>query len=202
MEKERKHSKIILILLLILIIGLSIGFAAFASRLKIETSASVTMDPNLFKVVFSSSPTSANQGNIIYEGKAVGGVFEKNATTISSLNANFTAPGQSAVWKFYAYNDGEYDAFLNKVTLGAIVCTPDDADPAKVLEAAKGINIKISVGGQVYNSTTENINLHPLTVGKGEEVVVTLEYAKGSVYTEGTFNVNIGDILLEYNSID
>ena len=54
MEKERKHNKAILILLLILILGLSIGFAAFASRLKIQSSATVSPDANSFKVAFSS----------------------------------------------------------------------------------------------------------------------------------------------------
>lgn len=202
MEKERKHNKLILIILLILILGLSIGFAAFTSKLKIQSTATVSPDANSFKVVFSSKPNVLEEGNIVLGGKATGGVFEKNATTLSSLNANFTAPGQTATWKFYAYNNGEYDAFLNSVTLGAIVCTPDGADPAKVIEAAKGINIKISVGGQTYTSTTEGINSHILQKGKGEEVIVTLSYADGSAIVDGKFNVNIGDIILEYNSAD
>lgn len=202
MEKERKHNKLILIILLILILGLSIGFAAFTSKLKIQSTATVSPDANSFKVVFSSKSNVLEEGNIVLGGKATGGVFEKNATTLSSLNANFTAPGQTATWKFYAYNNGEYDAFLNSVTLGAIVCTPDGADPAKVIEAAKGINIKISVGGQTYTSTTEGINSHILQKGKGEEVIVTLSYADGSAIVDGKFNVNIGDIILEYNSAD
>lgn len=202
MEKERKHNKVILILLLILILGLSIGFAAFASRLKIQSSATVSPDANLFKVAFSSKSNVPEEGNIVLGGKATGGVFEKNATILSSLNANFTAPGQIATWKFYAYNSGEYDAFLNSVTLGAIVCTPDGADPAKVIEAARGIDINISVGGQTYTSTTEGINSHILQKGKGEEIIVTLTYADGSAIVDGKFNVNIGDIILEYNSAD
>jgi len=202
MEKERKQNKVILVILLILMIGLSIGFAAFTSKLKIQSSATVSPDANSFKVAFSSKANVLEEGNIILGGKATGGVFEKNATTLSSLNANFTAPGQSATWKFYAYNAGEYDAFLNKVTLGAIVCTPDGADPEKVLEAAKGISIKISVGGQTYNSTTEGISSHSLPKEKGEEVIVTLTYAEESAMVDGRFNVNIGDIILEYNSAD
>ena len=202
MEKDRKHNKAILILLLILILGLSIGFAAFTSKLKIQSSATVSPDANSFRVVFSSKPNVLEEGNIVLGGKATGGVFEKNATTLSSLNANFTSPGQEATWKFYAYNSGEYDAFLNAVTLGTIVCTPDGADPAKVIEASKGISIKISVGEQIYTSTTDGINSHNLLKGKGEEIIVTLTYADGSAMVDGKFNVNIGDIVLEYNSAD
>lgn len=202
MEKENKNKKVILIILLLLVIGLTIGFAAFTSQLKIQLSATVSPDPSNFKVVFSSSATSATQGSLIYGGVAQGGIFEQNATTLSGLTANFTAPGQTAIWKFYSFNAGEYDAFLNKVSLGAIVCVPDGADPNKVAEAAKGISIKISVGGQTYTSSNEAIDSHGLAKGVGEEVVVTLEYAAGSAAVDGKFDVSIGDITLEYNSAD
>lgn len=202
MEKERKNKKIILIILLILILLLSVGFAVFTVKLKIQSTASVSPDPNSFKVVFSSSLTSSLKGQPVYAGKAEGGAFEKDATTISGLNANFTAPGQTATWKFYAYNDGEYDAFLNKVTLGEISCVPDGADPAKVAEAQKGLNIIISVGGEMYVKTNDNINSHKLPKGTGEEIVVILQYLAGSAVTDGDFNVTIGDITLDYNSAD
>ena len=51
MEKERKNKKIILIILLIAILLLSIGFAAFNAHLKIQSSATVSPDPESFKVV-------------------------------------------------------------------------------------------------------------------------------------------------------
>lgn len=202
MEKERKNKKVLLIMLLLAVILLTIGFAAFTAQLRIQSSASVSPDPSNFKVLFSSSATSSVQGPIIYGGVAEGGIFEQNATTLSGLSANFTAPGQFATWKFYAFNAGEYDAFLNKVTLGAVICTPDGADPAKVAEAAKGISIKISIGGQEYSSSNESINSHELAKGNGEEVIVTLTYAAGSAAVDGNFDVSIGDITLEYNSAD
>lgn len=202
MEKERKNKKTILIILLIAVIALAIGFAAFTTQLKIKSSATVSPDPSNFKVVFSSSATSEATGNIIRGGRAEGGTFEKNATTLSGLTANFTAPGQTATWKFYAFNGGQYDAFLNKAILGSIVCIPDGADPAKVAEASKGISIKISAGGQEYTSSDENINSHSLAKGVGEEVIVTLTYAAGSTAVDGNFDVTIGDIILEYNSAD
>lgn len=201
-EKERKNKKWLLIILLLIVIGLAIGFAVFTVQLKIQSSATVSPDPSNFKVVFSSSATSATEGKIIYGGKAEGGKFEKNATTLSGLSANFTAPGQMATWKFYAFNGGEYDAFLNAVSLGAIICIPDGADPAKVAEAAKGISIKISVDGQTYASSNDKIDSHRLVKGTGEEIVVTLTYATGSTAVDGNFDVSIGDITLEYNSAD
>lgn len=202
MEKERKNKKIILIILLLLVILLSVGFAVFTARLKIQSSATVTPDPSAFKVVFSSSVTNSVAGSPVLGGYATAGAFTKDSTTLSGLSANFTAPGQSATWKFYAYNAGEYEAFLNMVTLGAITCVADGADPVKVAEAQKGISIKISVDGVEYTLSNENIDSQPLAIKSGEEVVVTLSYAEGSAAVDGKFNVLIGDILLEYNSAD
>lgn len=203
MEKERKNKKIILVILLIAIILLSIGFAVFTSQLKIQSSATVSPDPSAFKVVFSSSATSSVEGTPVYGGLASGGKFEKDATTISGLNVNFTAPGQTATWTFYSFNDGEYNAFLNKVILGEIKCiAAEGTDPVKVEEASKGMSIKINVGGQEYTKTDEAVNSHTLAKNAGEEVVVTLSYADGSAGVDGNFDVIIGDISLEYNSAD
>ena len=203
MEKERKNKKVILVILLIAIILLSVGFAVFTSQLKIQSSATVSPDPSAFKVVFSSSATASVEGEPVYGGLAAGGKFEKDAATISGLNANFTAPGQVATWTFYSFNDGEYNAFLNKVKLGKIKCiAAEGTDPVKVAEAEKGINIKISVGGQEYTKTDEAINSHSLAKNAGEQVVVTLSYDDGSAGVDGNFDVIIGDITLEYNSAD
>ena len=203
MEKERKHKKIILTILLIAIIALSLGFAAFTTKLKIQSSATVSPDPTNFKVVFSSSATSSVKGAPIYGGTASGGTFEKDATTISGLNASFKAPGETATWTFYSFNDGDYDAFLNKVTVGKITCIPaEGTDAAKVEQASKGISIKVSVGGNEYTVTDEAINSHALAKGTGEKIIVTLTYAAGSATVDGDFEVSIGDITLEYNSAD
>lgn len=203
MEKERKNRKIILIVLLIAVLALSIGFAAFTSKLRIQSGATVTPDPTAFKVVFSSSATSSIEGTPIYGGKASGGTIDKGATTISGLNANFTAPGQEATWTFYAFNDGEYNAFLNAVTVGTISCIADEGtDPVKVTEASKGIKLKVSVGGKEYTSSDNAIDSHGLTKNTGEQVIVTLTYEEGSTTVDGNFDVIIGDITLEYNSAD
>lgn len=203
MEKERKSKKIILIILLILLIGLSIGFAAFNSNLRIQSAASVTPDPNSFKVVFSTSSTSSVEGTPVLGGVANGGTLKKDSTIISDLSANFTAPGQTATWKFYSFNSGIYNAFLNKVTLGTISCIANEGtDTNKVAEAAKGINIKVSVGGNEFTSTSENIDLHTLAKETGEEIIVTLTYAEGSALVDGSFDVVIGDIILGYDSVD
>lgn len=203
MEKERKTKKIILVVLLVLLIVLSVGFAAFNASLKIQSGATVTPSPDSFKVVFSTSKTSSVEGAPIYGGEAQGGTFTKDATTISGLSANFTAPGQIATWKFYSYNSGLYNAFLNKVILGSIsFIAGEGTDAQKVAEATNAIKIKISVGGKEFTSTNEAIDEHELAKNQGEEIIVTLTYGSESPLVDGNFEVVIGDITLEYNSAD
>lgn len=210
MEKSRKNKKIILIVLILVVVGLSIGFAAFGSQLTINSSASVTMDGSTFKVGFSdsqsgltgTSTTSTTTGAGV---TAVDGQFENNNLTISGLTASFTGPGQSVTWKTYAYNDGQFDAFLKSVTVGKITCVADSESgttQAYVDEAAKGISIKVSVGGDVYSATNTNITNSKLEMGKAEEVLITLAYADGSAIADGDFDVQIEPIQLNYSSVD
>lgn len=204
MGKSRKAKKSILIVLLLLVVGLSIGFAAFNSNLTIKSSATVKPDKSTFRVVFSTSKTESAGGAAELDGTyAKGGTFAQDSTTLEGLSATFTAPGQTATWKLNSFNDGEFDAFLNTVTVGAITCTPKEGtDPAKVTEAAKGISIKVTVGGVDYDVTTEGITAHTLKKGTGEEVIVTLTYKAQSAIADGDFDVAIGDIILGYDSID
>ena len=210
MEKSRKNKKIVLIVLVLIVVGLSIGFAAFGSQLTINSSASVTMDGSTFKVGFSDSQTgltgTSTTSTVVGTGvTAVDGQFANNNLTISGLAASFTGPGQSVTWKTYAYNDGQFDAFLKSVTVGKITCVADSESgttQAYVDEAAKGISIKVSVGGDKYSATKTNITNSKLEIGKAEEVLITLEYADGSAIADGDFDVQIEPIQLNYSSVD
>lgn len=204
MEKSRKTKKSILIVLLLVVVGLSIGFAAFTSKLTIKSSATVKPNPNTFKVVFSTDSSESQGGSVTTDGTyAKGGSFATDATTIEGLTAEFTAPGQTATWEIYSLNNGEFDAFLNSVTVGNITCeAKEGTDNDKVTEAAKGIKLKVEVGSAQYETTTTGISSHPLAKGNSEKVKVTLSYEAGSAIADGDFTVKVGDIILGYDSVD
>lgn len=204
MEKSRKTKVGILIFLLVMVVLLTVGFAAFGSELTIKSSAEVKGNENAFSVVFSASKTEATGGDPVCSGNATGGTFDQPTTVLSGLTANFTEPGQKATWTVYSFNRGQFDAFLNSVTLGNIVCTAGpNTDQVKVNEAAKGISIKVTVGGVTYTDDELDILGHELAIGSGEEVKVELEYAAGSAIADGDFAVAVdGDIVLNYESID
>ena len=129
----------------------------------------------------------------------------KGNKTSPGLSANFTGPGQSVTWKTYAYNAGQFDAFLKSVTVGKITCVADKESgttQAYVDEAAKGISLKVVVGGDTYTSTNGNITNSKLLINNAEEVSITLTYADGSAIADGDFEVQIAPIQLNYSSVD
>lgn len=203
MEKSRKTKKSVLIILLLLVVGLSIGFAAFASKLTISSSATIKGNAQNFKVVFSDSATSVSGTSAVTAGKATsGGSF--SGTELTGLKAEFTEPGQTATWTVYAYNAGQFDAFLNDVTIGEITGTAlSSTTQSFVDEAIKGVKVSVKVGASnAYTTTTSGISNHKLTQGNGEAITITLSYEAGSAIADGDFTVNIGEIKLNYESID
>lgn len=202
MEKSRKAKKNILIILLLVVVGLSIGFAGFASQLTIQNfNATVKGDESSFKVVFSESTTEATGNSATTGGKAQGGTF--SGTELTGLTAEFTAPGQTATWELYAFNDGQFDAFLKSVTIGTVTGTAlEGTTQSYVDEAIKGIKIKVDVRGEEYTATRGSITSHELAKGQGEKITVTLTYEAGSATADGDFTVNVGKILLDYDSVD
>ena len=95
MEKNRNAQVIAIIALVVRVVGLSIGFASFSSAIdKVEVN----------EIVPTAEPTSLTTTNATIDNSV--------DPTISNLSATFTEPGQSVVYKFYAYNAGELNANL------------------------------------------------------------------------------------------
>lgn len=200
-----RKKQIITIVTLLVIMGLSVGYAAFSSVLTIVSSASVKPDSSSFSVLFSSSGSSQVTNSVT--GVGSGGATATNAsisgTTISGLKANFTAPGQTVTYTFYAHNVGQYDAYLRDVSFGdGKNCVAGSGTSADFVNAAcDDINISVSVGGNLY-STDSSIYNHVLAKGKYELVEVVISYDSGGDVADGNFDISLGDISLVYSSVD
>ena len=217
MEKNRTGQVIALLALVVGVVGLSIGFAAFSSVLKIQSNATVTPDSDTLNVDFSSSstevvtdeitPVATPNSLVVTNAK----IDNTNDPTISNLSATFTEPGQKAVYTFYAYNAGELTAYLKSIVYANVtgenstkVCTAKSGTTdALVQKACDGISVKVKVGSEAEtNSGIANITSHSLLKGVGEQVTVTLEYAADAERADGDFTVSFGDITLNYSSVD
>jgi len=238
MEKKRGNQVMAIAALFIAVIGLSLGFAAFSNTLTISSSASVTPDASVFNVDLSTVATgaTATAGNVqgvlaptpvadsyneehftagtaTIANEAITAGSTSNAS-ITGLRANFTEPGQSVTYTFYAKNVGQLEAFLNSVVFenasgqsSAKVCTPGTGATAALVNAAcNAISIKVSVGGTEFTGSDAAVSGHSLAIAGNETVVVTITYASetevGEYRADGPFEVAFGDIVLTYGSVD
>ena len=217
MEKNRKIQIIAIVALVIGIVGLSIGFAAFSSVLNIQTSANVKPDSSTLNVDFSTAEDKMEIAEIIPTATpnslvTTNGVIDNSGDpTISKLSATFTEPGQSVVYKFYAYNAGELNAYLKSIVFSNVtdqnttkICTAGQGTTdALVQKACDKISVKIKVGNELETTTGKaSITGHALSKGNGELVTVTLEYEAGADRADGDFTVTFGNITLNYSSVD
>ena len=217
MEKNRKIQMIAIVALVIGIVGLSIGFAAFSSVLNIQTSANVKPDSSTLNVDFSTAEDKMEIAEIIPTATpnslvTTNGVIDNSGDpTISKLSATFTEPGQSVVYKFYAYNAGELNAYLKSIVFSNVtdqnttkICTAGQGTTdALVQKACDKISVKIKVGNELETTTGKaSITGHTLSKSNGELVTVTLEYEAGADRADGDFTVAFGNITLNYSSAD
>ena len=215
MERKDSTRIIAIIAVVVAVIGLSVGFAAFSNTLTIKSSANVTPSATDFDVNFSNSNTAEQAGDVTGVGtnNATGDtatIDNTDSPTISGLKANFTEPGQTVTYSFYAHNAGKYDAFLNAITYANVdgdtatkVCTAGVGTDATMVEAAcNGISVTVKVGSNTYTGSNDSIADHLLAIDGYEEVVVTIEYASDATRADGDFTVDFGDITLTYGSVD
>ena len=84
-----------------------------------------------------------------------------------------------------------------------IVCVAAEGTNANmVASACQGISIKVKVGTTTFVEPTPTITSHELPIDQYEPVEVTIEYKTGAARADGDFQVNIGDIVLTYGSVD
>ena len=217
MEKNRKVQIIAIVALIVGIVGLSIGFAAFSSVLNIQASANVKPDSSTLNVDFSSAEDKVEIAEITPTATpntlvTTNGVIDNSGDpTISNLSATFTEPGQSVVYKFYAYNAGELNAYLKSIVFSNVtgqnatkICTAaQGTTDTLVQKACDKISVKVKVGNELETTTGKaSITGHALSKGNGELVTVTLEYEAGADRADGDFTVAFGNITLNYSSVD
>jgi len=210
--------KVLVSVALISVLGISIGFAAFSSSLRIKTKLGVTPDSSTFGVVFSSNSSKEETNDISPQvsGDNSSNIVATDATinnssvypTVGDIHATFTAPGQSVSYTFYALNKGKYDAYLTSVVLNPldsgsfIECTPGvGTDATKVALACKDISVQIQVGSESFTSTKLGIENHLLLQDKSETVTITFSYSgTTSTLVDGPFDISVGNIYLTYGT--
>lgn len=214
MKNDRVYKIIAVVAIIIGIAGVTIGYAAFSNNLTINSAAEVTPSDANFKVVFSSSDESVSTSAVaptlsddnVTGFSATNGVIDNSGDpTLTNLKATFTEPGQSVTYTFYAYNTGQYIAYLNSIEfIGSKTCTPrSGTTQSLVTSACSSISLSVQVGSENATSTTiSTITGHTLAKNTPEAVVVTISYDAQGAVADGNFDVAFPSIVLTYASAD
>ena len=186
MERERSGKIIAIVTLLVAIAGLSLGFAAFSTRLDITSSADVPVDASVWKVGFSnvnsgipaSAVTVNGQTNSANNGTLSLSQFVIEQTTNAELS---TTNGSEVVYSFYIVNDGDLDAYLNSVTMGGLTCAYKSGVDARTIDDG---HTTITGGtGTISNSDCAKLFTATLQIGSST-------YTNGQSVTSGFGNTN------------
>lgn len=114
MEKDRGTRTLAVVALLIAVVGMTIGFAAFSTTLRIEGTGQVK--GSKFSIIF------ADLGDAVTVGTAkevTGGKpsIQTGNTLISNYQVELMTPGDSISYTFKIKNVGTYDAKISAITM-------------------------------------------------------------------------------------
>lgn len=196
MEKDRGFRVVTVIALIVAIVGLTIGYSAYTTTLKINGSAHV--NPAEWKVLFKytdgqSAVTATRVGKVLAEDVTVPTL---TATAISGFYVTLRAPGDSVTFDFQVANDGELDAKLTTYTMGSLTCKPANGSTATQAEATA-----------ICNDLSYTLTLANATPAVNDELLketskaakLKLEWNTNSTATAaGDIDVTVGETTLIY----
>ncbi len=174
MERERSGKVIAIATLLVGILGLSLGFAAFSTRLDITSRADVPIDASVWEVGFSTVNSAITAGTVNGQtSSANNGTLDLTQFVISQ-NANAqlaTTNGSKVEYDFYIVNAGSLDAYLNSVTLGELTCAYNSSAAPRTTDDG---HTSITAGtGTIANSDCQALFEAKLTIGTTDYATTT-----------------------------
>ena len=108
--KNRKRKNTIM-LLLILVLGITIGFAALATTLKINGTANITK--NTWNIYWANPVVTT--GSVTTTAPTLSAESEKTANTIATWTTSLNLPGDFYEFTIDAVNEGTIDAMITNV---------------------------------------------------------------------------------------
>lgn len=189
MEKERGFRIIAVIALMVAVVGLTIGYAAYSSTLKINGTANV--DPSSWNVKFvyktGNSLTATLTGGAVMSTEAT-----LTDTQVSGFNVTLKAPGDSATYTFAVKNAGSLAAKLSTFTMGTLSCAPAGGSSATTEEASNVCKeLSYTLTGVKENDT--------LAANDSNDLTLKLEWSKTGVATaSGPIAITVGETTLLY----
>ena len=229
MEKSNGGRILAVIALVVAIAGLSLGFAAFSTSLRIDTAANVNVNNANWNVGFSTDGTDiedvSNARTVDANGGVNPGVIDVTKYTISqNTNATLsTTAGSSVSYNLSILNKGTIAANLESVNFNnaTVTCQNAGGSSSRLIEGqagagtyqtggnsttisnadcAKMFGASVSINGTTYTSATSAITPLTIAANNGVPVVLTLSYL-GTADADAVAATLDGDIIVNVGPI-
>ena len=227
MEKNNGSRLIAVLALVVAVAGLSLGFAAFSTTLKVDTAANVTAGAN-WNVGFSTNGTAIEDvttaGTKAANESGNPGVIDVTKYTISqNTNATLsTTTGSSVSYDLKILNKGTLPARLESVNFGsvAVTCTNGSSTSGLIegvagagttssgntstisnADCAKMFRATLKIGSTTYSTTPASIpSSEVIAAGGNADVRLTVEYIDDADARAVAATLD-GDIIVTIGSI-
>jgi hypothetical protein len=195
MEKDRGFKIIAIFALVFSVVGLSIAYAAYTSTLTVAGTATATP---AWKIVWKSLDAGTPTGYASVANKTL--AIDSTEQAISGFIGTLKAPGDTIEYTWKVKNDGEINATLSGVTLGALSCQPAATHGSTAAEAT-ALCEKLSVafkydGATLTSSTTGSLNA---TAEKNVSMKITYNDVGNTVDLSGDVAITLGTTSFTYN---
>ena len=212
MEKQRKIKILSIVALVLAICALTLGYAAFSTTLNISSSASVSPNSDDFSIKITTVNDDFGDVDPIGYDADVATMAKIVGTSLTGIVVNFTEPEQEVYYRFFVYNSGKYDAYLNSISFGDKNCSAKNGATLELVNAAcEGISRKLTIengddpeeiGYELFTFASSS-SVSDLVIAPGERLI--LEYYisyDGDNRADGPFDVTFGDLSLEFSTVD
>ncbi len=209
---SRNKKLVTIVALVVAIIGLGIGFAAFATNLKVDSGAKVTPSASAFKVKFSGTTLNCNTKTGSGAATATG-TIGTDGLSITGLAVTLTKPGDSVTCTGTITAEGDYTAYLTGITTSKLTCSAASGTFGSLGSAAcSSIKATFSVGTAVATATTasssnaatlgESLKLTKTgTTFNSHTLTVKIEYLSSGKATDEAMNITIPKTTLVYQTV-
>ena len=229
MEKNNGGRILALVALVVAVAGLSLGFAAFSTSLKVDTAANVTSGTTNWNVGFSANGTDiadlSTATTVDASDSTNPGVIDVTKYTIAQhTNATLsTTAGSSVSYELSVLNKGSIDARLDSVNFGDVTVTCQNASgsSSRVIEGqanagtssrggntstisnadcAKMFGASLTLGSTTYTKDTAAITPLTINANNGVSATLTLSYLNTADAQAVAARLD-GDIIVRVGSI-
>ena len=218
--KIKRERRISLIALILAFITLVVGFLAYSGTIRIEKELKGSgNNVDIYNIGFSISDNKLIPGTV--EAYMLNNDMSNTMPTaedailygsiVKNIRAHFYAPGQYAIYKFFVYNAGKEDLYLNDIIFKDIdftnirkICRP--MNPNEPIENASDVCPYITLGvvsnKYSYNAiygTVNDIKGVKIKSHKSDSITVIVAYETGAPKARTPIEINFGDIEFRYS---